>query len=45
MLAQQLFALTKAPLLRASFRRGRGGWRLQRLRALSIADVPTRHRS
>ena len=32
-LALQLFSLAKAPLLRASFRRTRGRWRLQRLRA------------
>ena len=42
-LAQQLFALAKAPLLRATFRRGRGRsseWRLHKLRALCLSDVP-----
>ena len=43
-LALQLFSLAKAPLLRASFRRTRGRWRLQRLRALSLTDVPAEHR-
>ena len=43
-LARELFALTRTPLLRAQFKRRRDGWRLQRLRALSAADVATKHR-
>ena len=43
-LAQQLFVLAKAPLLRASFRRDRSRWHLQRLRALSVSEVPARQR-
>ena len=43
-LAQQLFALARAPLVGASFRKSRGRWRLHRLRALSVADVPKRQR-
>jgi glutathione synthase/RimK-type ligase-like ATP-grasp enzyme len=37
--AQQLFALTGTPLLRARFRRRRHAWRLHKIRGLSAADV------
>jgi glutathione synthase/RimK-type ligase-like ATP-grasp enzyme len=43
-LAERLFALAKAPLLRATLRHTRGGWRLQKLRALSVADVAPKNR-
>ncbi|MBW8905938.1 MAG: RimK family protein [Betaproteobacteria bacterium] len=38
-LAGRLFSLAKAPLLRADFRRTREGWRLQKLRALSVSEI------
>ena len=44
-LAQQLFARVRAPLLRASFARIGGRWRLQALRAIGISDVPAQHRA
>ena len=44
-LAERLFALAKAPLLRATFRRSRNGWRLQKLRALSVTDVAPKNRA
>ena len=44
-LAERLFALAKAPLLRATLRRSRGGWRLQKVRALSVADIAPADRS
>jgi glutathione synthase/RimK-type ligase-like ATP-grasp enzyme len=40
-LADRLFSLVKAPLLRAGFRRTPEGWRLQKLRALSVSDIAT----
>src|SRR3954471_7158399 len=43
-LSAQLFALARTPLLRAAFRRGRGGWRLQRMRALTPAEVAPENR-
>jgi glutathione synthase/RimK-type ligase-like ATP-grasp enzyme len=44
-LAQQLFALAKAPLLRAHFRRAQGVWQLEKIAAIGIAEVPARHRA
>ena len=43
-LAERLFAHAKAPLLRAILRRSRGGWRLQKVRALSVADIAPENR-
>jgi glutathione synthase/RimK-type ligase-like ATP-grasp enzyme len=43
-LAQQLFAATKAPLLRANFRRGPQGWELEKVAPISAGDVQPRHR-
>jgi len=43
--SRQLFALAKAPLLRAQFEQGADGWRLTGVAALGIADVPLEHRS
>jgi glutathione synthase/RimK-type ligase-like ATP-grasp enzyme len=43
-LAEQLFAATRAPLLRAIFRRAGGQWQLEKLSPVSAADVQTRHR-
>jgi glutathione synthase/RimK-type ligase-like ATP-grasp enzyme len=42
--AQQLFAAVKAPLLRAQFRREAEGWRLEKIEAISVAEVQSRHR-
>lgn len=44
-LAQQLFIAAKAPLLRANFRHGAGGWQLEKIAAIGVADVQTRHRA
>ncbi len=43
-LAQQLFDATKAPLVRAQFKRGDAGWVLEKIAALGLADVQLRHR-
>ena len=37
-LAQQLFALAQAPILRAHFRRGNGRWQLYAVRAIGVSD-------
>jgi glutathione synthase/RimK-type ligase-like ATP-grasp enzyme len=44
-LAQQLFHLVRAPLLRAHFERDGARWRLVDLKAMAAADVPPQHRS
>jgi len=44
-LAQQLFSLARAPLLRAEFRRNDRRWRLTKLGAIGVADVPAQHRA
>jgi glutathione synthase/RimK-type ligase-like ATP-grasp enzyme len=44
-LAQQLFIAARAPLLRAVFRRGEGGWRLEKIAAIGVSDVQSRHRA
>jgi glutathione synthase/RimK-type ligase-like ATP-grasp enzyme len=44
-LAQQLFALAQAPLLRAHFRRAQGQWQLEKIAAIGVSDVPARHRA
>jgi glutathione synthase/RimK-type ligase-like ATP-grasp enzyme len=44
-LAQQLFAATHAPLLRAQFRKGEGGWALEKLAVIPASDVQPRHRA
>src|SRR5207248_1346215 len=43
-LAERLFAHAKAPLLRATLRRRRSGWRLQKVRMLSVADIAPENR-
>lgn len=43
-LARALYNLFPAPLLRASFRRGKS-WQLRSLRAISLEDVPDNHRA
>jgi len=43
--AQQLFALVKVPLLRASFGRQPKGWKLKGLKALNAGAVPPQHRA
>lgn len=42
-LARALFDRFPAPLLRATFRRGPRGWRLERVRDLALEDVPKNH--
>jgi glutathione synthase/RimK-type ligase-like ATP-grasp enzyme len=44
-LAQQLFALAKAPILRVHFRRANGRWQLHELRAIGVSDIPPQHRA
>ena len=43
-LAQQLFQLVRAPLVRAHFERLDGRWRLVEIEAMAAADVPPQHR-
>jgi glutathione synthase/RimK-type ligase-like ATP-grasp enzyme len=42
--SRELFGALKVPLLRADFRRKAGRWRLSRIKALSLPDVPAGHR-
>jgi glutathione synthase/RimK-type ligase-like ATP-grasp enzyme len=44
-LAQRLFALAPAPLLRAHFRRKNGRWHLEELSAIGVSDIPPQHRA
>ena len=44
-LAQHLFGIVKAPLLRALFERTNGRWRLQEVRAIGASDIPPQHRA
>ncbi|MGZ5115611.1 MAG: RimK family protein [Burkholderiales bacterium] len=44
-LAQQLFALVKAPLLRAHFERIDARWRMKELHAIGASDIPPQHRA
>lgn len=43
-LANQLFALLQAPLLRADFERVEGHWQTRRIRLLGIRELPDDHR-
>ena len=43
-LAQQIFAATNAPLVRAVFKKGEGGWKLEKVQPISAAEVQSRHR-
>jgi glutathione synthase/RimK-type ligase-like ATP-grasp enzyme len=43
-LAERLFALLQAPLLRVSFERAGGRWHTRGVRLLGIAEVPEQHR-
>ena len=43
--SRQLFALVRAPLLRAQFRQEEGRWRLSGVLALGIGDVPLERRA
>jgi glutathione synthase/RimK-type ligase-like ATP-grasp enzyme len=43
-LARRLFVLLPAPLLRASFQRERGRWRLSSVKPIATRDVPESHR-
>ena len=44
-LADRLFEIAHAPLLRAEFRRADGRWRLDRIQAIGLADVPPQDRA
>ena len=44
-LAQQLFQLVRAPLLRAHFQRVQARWRLVEIQAMAAGDVPPQHRA
>src|SRR4051812_14120795 len=44
-LAQHLFGIVKAPLLRVVFERANGRWRLQEVRAIGVSDIPPQHRA
>jgi glutathione synthase/RimK-type ligase-like ATP-grasp enzyme len=44
-LAQRLFALAPAPLLRAQFSRSGDGWHLKALNAIAVSDIPPQHRA
>src|SRR3954462_2172740 len=44
-LAEELFAKVRAPLLRALFTRAGGKWRLDEVRAISLADITPQHRA
>ncbi len=44
-LSQQLFAVLRVPLLRSSFARNGGGWRLIDVRTLSATDIAPEHRT
>jgi glutathione synthase/RimK-type ligase-like ATP-grasp enzyme len=43
-LAQQLFGLLQAPLLRATFEHQRERWRLRSIRPIAASDIPPAHR-
>jgi glutathione synthase/RimK-type ligase-like ATP-grasp enzyme len=44
-LAQQLFALGQAPLLRSHFKRVDGVWKLDSVTAIGLSEVPAQHRA
>jgi glutathione synthase/RimK-type ligase-like ATP-grasp enzyme len=44
-LAQRLYDLVKAPLLRAVFERTENRWRLAEVRAIGVSDTPPQHRA
>jgi glutathione synthase/RimK-type ligase-like ATP-grasp enzyme len=44
-LAEQLFAKARVPLLRVLFVHADGGWRLDALQAMGLADIPLQHRA
>ncbi len=43
-LARRLFNLFPLPLIRAEFKRGEEGWRVQSINPISTADIPDAHR-
>ncbi|HZZ92379.1 MAG TPA: RimK family protein [Usitatibacter sp.] len=45
LLAEQLFARVRAPLLRALFHRSGGRWRLDAIEAIGVGDIPPQHRA
>jgi glutathione synthase/RimK-type ligase-like ATP-grasp enzyme len=44
-LAQQLFAIARAPLIRAHFKRADSSWKLDKAAAIGISDIPSQHRA
>ena len=44
-LARQLFAIVKAPLIRARFKRENGAWKLDKLSAIGAAEIPPQQRA
>jgi glutathione synthase/RimK-type ligase-like ATP-grasp enzyme len=44
-LAQQLFTIARAPLLRAHFKRADSSWKLDKVAAIGISDIPSQHRA
>jgi glutathione synthase/RimK-type ligase-like ATP-grasp enzyme len=42
-LSQQIFKLFQAPLLRVSFSRKYGKWRIQHIQLISVKDIPQEH--
>jgi glutathione synthase/RimK-type ligase-like ATP-grasp enzyme len=44
-LAQRLFSVAPAPLLRAYFQRSDRRWRLKKLTAIGVSDIPPQHRA
>jgi glutathione synthase/RimK-type ligase-like ATP-grasp enzyme len=43
LLARHLFSLLQAPLLRATFERQQGQWRLRGIRPIAASDIPPQH--
>jgi glutathione synthase/RimK-type ligase-like ATP-grasp enzyme len=44
-LARQLFATVKAPLIRAHLKREDDAWKLDRISAIGVSDIPPQHRA
>jgi glutathione synthase/RimK-type ligase-like ATP-grasp enzyme len=44
-IAQQLFAAARAPLIRAHFKRENGAWRLDKVAAIGVSEIPPQHRA
>jgi glutathione synthase/RimK-type ligase-like ATP-grasp enzyme len=44
-LARQFFAIARAPLIRAYFKRTDGVWNMEKLAAIGVIDIPPQHRA